>query len=395
MIRYRKLLPLLLIPLAIACSRLGPEPISQHDYLVSIEQVDVVTILQVKLAASFLGFEELQPFVTTDAIIYRIEYRTTYGGTPIIASGLIGIPGTVDAPLPLVSLHHGTLVKHSDAPSVTPTDYLLLTVLSTTGAISVIPDFAGFGSSTEVLHPYYIEEGEAVPVVDMLNAAREIMEDSMWVWNNKLLLTGYSEGGYVTMATHKYIEEHPETGYVVTASAPGSGGYDQVHMRDYFVGLESYEEPFYLGYSIQAQQMYFQLDEPLDLYFKQPYADRIPGLLNGSLSSDEINSELTTKLSDLLQPEFFNSSNNPSYENFESLIRENSLTDWTAKSPIRMYHGTADVTIPFDNSLKTYEKLLANGSNDITLVEIEGEDHRTAFIPMFKDMVLWFIEIKD
>lgn len=59
-------------------------------------------------------------------------------------------------------------------------------------------------------------------MIDALAAARKAfaklphpVED-----NGKLFLTGYSEGGYVTMATHRAMQV---AGITVTASAPQSG----------------------------------------------------------------------------------------------------------------------------------------------------------------------------
>ena len=395
--RKKNLYFLFIIFIGWSCSRTDPEPVSDNKYLVSLEPIDYLAVWQVQLALGFLDFEEFSSYIKTDAQIYKMVYNTTYNGTPIQASGIIGIPIENDVPLPIISVYHGTLVKHDDAPSIAYDDYLLLTALATTGAISIVPDFSGFGSSTNVLHPYFVEEGEAVPAVDMILATRELMEDSAMVWNNKLLLTGYSEGGYVTLATHKYIQEHKELDLVVTASAAGSGAYDQVHMKNYFIGLEEYHQPFFLAYAIYANQKYNDVNESLELFFQQPYADKIPSLFDGSKGSEEINDQLTTNIASLLQQEFLeNSETNPVYARFQSQIKDNSLTNWIPLAPIRLYHGSADITVPVENSETTLEQLLAKGAQEeLTLTLLEGETHTSAFIPMFREVALWFMELKD
>ncbi len=395
--RRKSLYFLLIVSIAWSCTRTDPEPVSDNKFLVSVEPIDYLAVWQVQIALLYLDFEDFSSSIKTDAQIYKMVYNTTYNGEAIQASGLIGIPVENDVPLPIISVYHGTLVKHADAPSVASGDYLLLTALATTGAITLVPDFSGFGSSTNVLHPYFVEEGEAVPAVDMILATQELMEDSAIVWNSKLLLTGYSEGGYVTLATHKYLQEHKELGLEVTASAAGSGAYDQVHMKNYFFELENYDQPFYLAYAIYASQKYDNVEEPLEIFFQQPYADKIPSLFDGSKGSAEINSELTTHVPSLLQPEFLeNSETNPVFARFEAQIRDNSLTNWTPQAPVRFYHGGADVTVPKENSEATLAQLIKNGATEeISLTILENETHTSAFVPMFREVALWFTEIKD
>lgn len=372
-----------------------PSPPGENEYLISAELVGGLLEFEVELAANYLGLGDILPQITTNARIYKVTYNTKYNETPVVASGLIGIPVASDRPMAIVSVQHGTIVKNDDAPSENPEDAFLFTALSTTGMITVVPDFLGFGESADITHPYYVEEGEAVPVVDMIHAAIEMVQDSAWIWNNKLLLTGYSEGGYVTMAAHKYIQEHPETNLEVTASASGAGAYDQVHMRDYFFGLTTYDQPFYLAYAIFGAREFQQTTEPMSRYFQQPYADRIPNLFDGSLGSSEINDQLTTSIPDLIQPDFLqHATTDPAYAQFEQNIREFSLTDWVPSTPLRMYHGRDDVTVPIANSQATYAAFQASGSSNVTYIETEGT-HTGAFLPMFSDVMPWFIELKD
>lgn len=373
------------------------DPVPQHTWLVSLEPAGSATSGQIIFGANLIGLNELADHVQYDAKIYRMVYRTSFNGRKVEASGIVGIPVDFQGALPVISMQHGTIIRKSDAPSRNVNDYLLFSAMATTGMITLIPDFLGFGESEDIFHPYYIEEWEARPVVDMIKAAVELMADSAWIWNNKLFLTGYSEGGYVTMATHKFIQEHPEEGLTVTASAPAAGGYDLIHMKDYFFSLDTYHEPFYLAYVFQAYKNTFSWNKPLTAFFQEPYATLIPGLFNGTLGGSEINLQLTEVVSDYLNPAMLETfETNPEYSELRKALMENSLTDWMPEAPMRMYHGTADITVPYDNTIATYQQLKENGAgNNLELISLEGAMHATGLIPMMKDMVPWIMAMKD
>jgi hypothetical protein len=53
-----------------------------------------------------------------------------------------------------------------------------------------------------------------------------------------------------------------------------------------------------------------------------------------------------------------------------------------------MYHGLADETVPYQNSVDTYNKLLANGAatSTVTLTALEGT-HGTAIEPYIGQLI--------
>jgi hypothetical protein len=92
------------------------------------------------------------------------------------------------------------------------------------GYIVVAPNYAGYDSSTLNYHPHHIAEQQAKDMIDALAAARTALAQLArpLAGNGKLFITGYSEGGYVAMATHRALQA---AGVAVTASAPQSGSY--------------------------------------------------------------------------------------------------------------------------------------------------------------------------
>jgi pimeloyl-ACP methyl ester carboxylesterase len=351
---------------------------------------------QLKFFAQFAGLDIDLDEIKYDADVYKVVYKTTFQDNEISASGLVVLPKT-GIEVGMISFHHGTITHHDDAPSnlsETDPDALLYAALSSSGFITVIPDYIGFGSSSQILHPYYVEEYSASGVMDLLIAAKELSAEKDIEFNKKLFLAGYSEGGYVTMATHKAIEEQGGIdGFELIASFPAAGAYDVVGMENYLVSMDTYDDPCYIAYTIRAYQLTFDFPEVLTDFFKQPYADRILNLFDGSKSISEINSQLTTTLSDLLQNELYeNLNSDPEYSYLKNAFVENTLTDWTPVEKMYMYHGESDVTVPYQNSVDTYEKLVANGTStsSLTFIKLTG-DHASAVEPYILDLLpkLW------
>jgi len=350
---------------------------------------------QLKFLAQFAGFDLDVDEIKYDANVYKVTYKTTFKGSEIIASGLVVLPKT-NVEVGMISFHHGTITDYDDAPShttETDSDALLYAALSSSGFITVIPDYLGFGSSTSILHPYYVEEYTASAVMDMLIAAKELAVEEDVTFNKKLFLAGYSEGGYVTMATHKGIEEKGLEDFELIASFPAAGAYDIVGIENFLLTQATYDDPSYIAYIIRAYQLTYDFPDVLTDFFKQPYSDRIPGLFDGTKGTSEINAQLTPVLADLFQEELYDNLNSdPEYAYIKDAFVENSLTDWTPTAKMFMYHGQSDVTVPYQNSVDTYEKLIANGTSGSTLTFIPlNGDHSSAIQPYIMDFVpkLW------
>ena len=383
----------LVVGLAISCKNNDPKPVIYYE---SSEQVLSYTASQIKTSLLFAGATDLAARMQYDITVSKFNYHVTYKGTDRIASGLICVPTTTD-PLPLASLQHGTISANSDAPSVGYTDYAQHTWFASMGYILVIPDYIGFGETVDLLHPYYHAEYTAHSVINMLLAARQYATQEALNFNNKLFLAGYSEGGFATMATHKFLEQDYPDEFDLIASAPAAGAYAVREILDYFLTLDTYPEPFYITYVAMAYKDIYEFSTPLNAVFNEPYASVIPTLFDGTLSSGQINSQLTTDLTALFTADFrANSSTQATYAPLMDAFDENSLTNWVPKAPMYMYHGTVDAIVPYDNSQLTYDKLIAGGASAdiVKLIPLAGANHGTGFTPYLFDIITLFEGLK-
>jgi pimeloyl-ACP methyl ester carboxylesterase len=375
----------------------NPEP-GQEPLLVSSEFVYGTTAQQLKLLIQFSGVDINPTELLYGIEIYKVRYRTAYDGSPITASGLIAVPKTTDQ-VGMFSFHHGTITNRQDAPSnFSSSDFNTVSyaAMASVGLIGVIPDYLGFGTSSAILHPYYVEEATASSILDMLGAATELAQQKGLQFNGKLFLAGYSEGGYATMAAHKAIEQNGLDGFTLIASFPGAGGYDLKGMQEYIFSQDEYDDPHYIAYMARAYQIHYEENDLLTDFFKEPYASRIPGLFDGVKGADAINAQLTTKIADLIQPDVLsNIDTDPDYDYLQNAFTENSLTDWKPQIRMFMYHGLSDATVPYQNSVDTFNKLISNGTSTsvLTLTSLEGT-HSTAIQPYIENIIGELLSLK-
>ena len=162
--------------------------------------------------------------------VYHMKYATVGGaGEATTASGALMVPtgsaASCQGARPLVMYAHGTNAsKTFNMADLTGNSEALLmaSVFASQGYIVVAPNYAGYDTSTLPYHPYLNGDQQSKDMIDSLAAARSAYATASTSDNGKLFITGYSQGGYVAMATHKAMQA---AGTVVTAAAPMSGPY--------------------------------------------------------------------------------------------------------------------------------------------------------------------------
>jgi hypothetical protein len=167
--------------------------------------------------------------------VYHLQYETVGGqGEAATASGALMVPGGVDPSCqgqrPILLYAHGTSAEKSyDIANLTGTTgnvndegVLLAAVFAAKGYIVVAPNYAGYDTSNLSYHPYLVADQQSHDMMDALSAARSALSKIGESTNNKLFVTGYSQGGYVALATVRAMQS---AGTTVTAAGPMSGPY--------------------------------------------------------------------------------------------------------------------------------------------------------------------------
>jgi hypothetical protein len=167
-----------------------------------------------------------------DVLFYHIEYETVGGaGEATTASAVFMVPtgpgANCTGSRPFVLYAHGTTTDrdYNMADLQNAETLSLAALFASQGYIVVAPNYAGYDTSTLPYHPYLIADQQSKDMIDALTAARTALPLASLTTvkdNGQLFITGYSQGGYVAMATHRAMQA---AGMKVTASAPMSGPY--------------------------------------------------------------------------------------------------------------------------------------------------------------------------
>ena len=324
--------------------------------------------------------------------MYAITYDTpNFDGTMVVASGLVIIPDPASGKYALVSFHHGTMVKREEAPSYPQTcDYVpFLRQFAVTGSRCVVamPDYIGMGHSP-VRHPFSHADTEASACRDMLRATKELCSQLGVQLTAKLFLTGYSQGGGVTMALHRLLERDCAAEFPITASAPAGGPYDQIYCWNYGLQHPNTIWTPVAAYIMVAYNRIYKLSHNLDAIFQQQYANLADGLFDGTHTEDEIIQKLPATVQEMLRPDFieqFNRGEGPAYLAWVA----NNTNDWRPRAPMRLYHARGDECVPYAMAEQTQARMRSLGA-EVGLVDVGDFEHIPAFFEALPLIKKWF-----
>ena len=304
---------------------------------------------------------------------YKITYETIDDeGDDIRASGLLVVPQkSLRRRSPLFVHHHGTITQNTRAPSYQHKATHILSKTASLGYIVIAPDYLGYGKSDNINHPYLHAKTLASSSVDMLRASKEWLKKHRIRSNDQLFLEGYSEGGYAAMATHKEIEKHYDDDFTVTASAPAAGPYDLSTTARTLLLEDRLEFPTSIAFVIKAYDDLYSSNLVNDA-IKPNYRNIVNNFINdGDYSSREIDKLLGNRTDRFLRGDFINDIRDETETELTDSLRKNNIYNWKPKAPIRLIHGKDDKIVPYANSVKAVDKMIARGATDIELIDCD------------------------
>lgn len=343
----------------------------------------------------------VQPKFGTLARAFTYETVDPFG-LPITASALLVWPQGTNGPLPLVSLQHGTIAWRGESPTQPESGdtwaVAWSVVFASQGYAVVVPDYLGLGSSPG--YPAYLHaRSEATCVVDALRAGRLLCASNKVTLNGQVFLSGYSQGGHVTMATHREIERaHPEE-FSVTASAPCAGPYD---LGGAMIG-EILANPNYPGGAFFAMMLasylpIYQLGDTLEELLIEPFRSKLPPTLDGNTYGlRHIAAALPSDAVTILRPDFQEDFRTNLHNPLRQALLDNNTHSWTPKAPLRMVHCQGDEIVPYANAEVAHQSFTSAGACCVSVVDPGAPDrlnHDDCLLASLREVLTYFASFR-
>lgn len=338
----------------------------------------------------------LPPMAQYGLRIVKISYKTPdVNGHLVTASGALVLPVGTSGPLPLLSYQHGTQVTRTSTSSTFNGEIAFVALVFAASGYAVISaDYLGLGDAPGP-HPYLHADSEATACTDMLRAARDAASGLNVAFGSKLFLTGYSQGGHVTMALHRALERDAKREFTVTASAPLDGPYDLSGsvlpaVLDHPVEHSGFE----VAYLLTAYQSLYKIYDAHNAAFAPPYDKTLPPLFDSHHTFEEISATVPMDPKHYLKPDFVHDvRTNPNNPTFKALKR-NNVYDWKPVAPVKLIHAKGDGEVTYQNAEVAYAAMKKHGAN-VTLVNTgDTLDHATGYAPAIFAAKAWFDSLR-
>jgi predicted esterase len=230
--------------------------------------------------------------------VYRVHYNTVGGaGEATDASAAVMVPSGSAASCsnsrPVLLYAHGTsLQKSYDMADIAGNTEarLVAATFAAQGFIVVAPNYAGYGGSALGYHAYLDRDQQAADMIDGLRAARAAFASISARDSGKLMVTGYSQGGYVAVATQRAMQQLASNEFALTAASGMSGPYALAQFGDQLFGGAPRDGatvvvPLLINAGQHATGGLYRV--PGDIY-EAPYAATITDLIPGNLGAGEL-----------------------------------------------------------------------------------------------------------
>jgi dienelactone hydrolase len=337
----------------------------------------------VSVSQAIANVDELniQSSATYNVELYTITYRTVIGDKEIDSKGMIMVPQGVDTTY-LVAYFHGTqlplnLLDFYDQENVIPSNYdggaenfseirNMGLSWASAGYTVFLPDYIGFGATLEKEHPYLYYPEMFKSNIDGLLATKQFLGAKGKIYDNRLFLTGWSQGGGASLSAHKYIQEQYASDFTVVASSSLAGPHNFARFIDEL--LKDKDEELGISnifsWAFYAVNKYSDLKRPTDQLYAYPVYDQFAAIFPPSKKPSEIfNSYFLSKIIDGSDTEF------------RSTMNQNTFASgWTPVGKVFLHHGDADDVVYYFNSVDAKNGLTAAGG-DVTLYTYPGGTH--------------------
>lgn len=327
--------------------------------------------------------------------LYQVLYRSAVpeqGDRSTMVSGLVAVPQTGEAVLPMLSYQHGLTFDATWVPSFIEKHYetqLVLARYASQGYVVVASDFIGRGLSTEP-DTVLVRESNAHACTDMIAAGRDVMA----VEGKKpggLLLCGFSYGGWVTLVLLRHLEE---VGIPVTAAVTAGAPLDLTLILNRWVGNpQSGDAPWLvevLALHLNALERYRGLSGLTAEAIRPAYVDLARDFYTGKITWAKFGKRAPERCDVFTPPALLRSTSDVARA-YRRIIDEANAYRWRSHTPLITYYGGADEVVPASTArlAAQFHAIMGCGPTEARYAGARA-DHRATFLHALVDSKPWF-----
>ncbi len=330
--------------------------------------------------------------------LYRVTYRSVVpelGNRPTIASGLVAIPQNgVTGPqiLPVVSYQHGTVFDKSYVPSnpdASAETRIVIARFAAQGYVVIGADYFGRGMS-DLPDSYLVKRSTQQATLDMLAAARDVLTTQK-ITPGALFLSGWSQGGWATMA---FLQKLEEVGIQVRAAAVSSAPVDLYVSTNRWLNnyqpVDAVYLPGVVTLQLLAQEYYLQQTGLGEAAIRPEYLQAARDLYANRISFEDFYAKTTPKLQDFVRSEF-RAAGAIGQTPYWQALQASQVYRWKSVTPLRTYYGGSDEVTPlYIAKLPEATEAVMGGAATQAIDTGDKADHRAIFIHGVVDQKTWF-----
>lgn len=313
-------------------------------------------------------------------------------GEPIMLSGTITMGDDVSRNAPangLLLYNHFTIYKADQCPS--RGELSMQGMATGMGLITISADYYGFGVTEHHHQAYCFAHYNARTCIDALEAAKQLLGNIGYSWDDVLFNVGYSQGGQTAMGVVCLAaEQYPNLDITYTIAGAGSYDLPETYLR--FIDATVAGMPSTVISVMLAYNEFKNIGMSRAEMFLEPVVSHIDEwILSKKYTRPEIDAFVgSLAIGDYIAPALLDTSSAPSQSLMAALNSDNLCAGWnpSGNEHIMLFHSTRDITVPVSNTQRMYEFLTSHGVQDVDL-QIHDID-ATANTPAHENAALTF-----
>jgi len=383
------------------CARAAEVPSGVKYELIGTYDVARLNKILTSELKDFSDYPQTFPPAKYPVKLYRVTYPSVVPeqhNRPTVASGLVAVPESGAATMPVVSYQHGTVFSKTEVPSRPDESMetrLMLAQFAGQGYLVVAADYFGKGDSPET-DSYLVKESTQQACLDMLRAAQAVSAALQVQWG-PLFVSGWSQGGWATMV---FLHKLESVGVKVTAAATASAPDDLYGIITHWLNAPGENDaifiPGLIALQLNAYEAYDGLPGLAEAAIKPAYAATARDLYLNKITWEQARPKLPARLGDLLREDFA-AGGSIGGGRYWRILQESNAWRWRSVTPLRSYYGNADEVVPPYIAMLPVGWQKTVGGAETTAVEAPGAKvgHRGTFVYAVAAEKKWFDQLAN